>query len=55
MNAKFIVPDKGELREFPTPPDVAHTFIAPIYQTGEGENEVVDIFAVVVVDVLFIT
>jgi len=55
MNAKFIVPAKGVLREFPTPPDEAQEFAPARYQTGEGENEVVDKAEVVVVLVLFIT
>jgi hypothetical protein len=45
MNAKFIVPAKGVLREFPTPPDADQEFNPPRYQTGDGENEVVVITA----------
>jgi hypothetical protein len=56
MNAKFIVPAKGVLREFPTPPDAAQEFIPPRYQTGDGENEVVVIAAIgAAVAVLLIT
>ena len=55
MNAKFKVPAKGLAREFPTPPDEAQEFAPPRYQTGDGENEVVDKAEVVVVLVLFIT
>ena len=45
IKAKFKYPLKKFAAVFPAPLAAAHEFIAPRYQTGDGESDVVDIIA----------